>query len=120
MRAPILKSKRGIALESAILFMVMVFSFCFLLTSLALFGHYSVKLQQIKAEIDVEIEQIGEDFVYSRLNGEDFGVSDEINDKYEISTTETTLKITTKKGTDLLYVVVENGNITQWVTSPPQ
>ncbi len=43
----ILKNKKGIALENAILFMVIVFSFCALLTSLTLFGHYQTKLDKI-------------------------------------------------------------------------
>ena len=44
----ILKSKRGMALENAILFMLIIFSLCALLTSLTLIGHYQVKIEKMK------------------------------------------------------------------------
>lgn len=58
-----LKSKRGAAIESALTFMIIIFSLCFLLTSLALWGYYQIKLAGIRTEVYVEVEQIGEDFV---------------------------------------------------------
>ena len=60
---PLLKSKRGVALESAILFMTVIFSFCFILTSLALIGRNRARLDSIYAENCVFAEQIGEHFV---------------------------------------------------------
>ena len=133
MRTPILKSKRGIALESAILFMVMVFSFCFLLTSLALFGHYSVKLQQIKAEIDVEIEQIGEDFVYYLSNTKIENINEQsaeaaLNGKYTVEANfdnapKYALTIKTAKGTTLLFIEAQkqdNGAVTVLAWTVPE
>ena len=61
----ILKSKRGMALENAILFMLIIFSLCALLTSLTLIGHYQVKIEKLTLLNDVEIEQIGEDYLAS-------------------------------------------------------
>ena len=60
-----LKSKRGMALENAILFMLIIFSLCALLTSLTLLGHYQVKIEKMTLQQDIEIEQIGEDYLAS-------------------------------------------------------
>lgn len=68
----ILKSKRGMALENAILFMLIIFSLCALLTSLTLIGHYQVKIEKLTLLNDVEIEQIGEDYLASIEAGEAF------------------------------------------------
>ena len=61
----ILKSKRGMALENAILFMLIIFTLCALLASLTLFGHYQVKIEKLTLQQDIEIEQIGEDYLAS-------------------------------------------------------
>lgn len=61
----ILKSKQGMALENAILFMLIIFSLCALLTSLTLIGHYQVKIGKMTLQQDIEIEQIGEDYLAS-------------------------------------------------------
>ena len=60
---PLLKSKKGISLESAVLFMTIIFTFCFLLSTLALCGHYQVKIDGIKSGHYAQKEQIGEEFV---------------------------------------------------------
>ena len=60
-----LKSKRGMALENAILFMLIIFTLCALLTSLTLLGHYQVKIEKMTLQQDIEIEQIGEDYLAS-------------------------------------------------------
>ena len=59
----LLKNKRGIAIESAILFMIIVFSFGFLLTGVAMTAHLRVKLNDSLLSREMEIEQIGENFV---------------------------------------------------------
>lgn len=61
----ILKSKRGIAIENAILFMLIIFTLCALLISLTLLGHYQVKIEKMTLQQDIEIEQIGEDYLAS-------------------------------------------------------
>lgn len=59
----ILKDKKGLALENAILFMMIIFSLCFLLASFALIGHYQAKIENIKITQRVELDQIGEEFI---------------------------------------------------------
>jgi len=67
-----LKCKRGIAFENAILLMLIIFMLCALLASLALVGHYQVKIENITLLQAVEIEQIGEDYLASIEEGQDF------------------------------------------------
>ena len=63
----VLKSKRGIALEGAVLLMLMSFMFCTLLISLSFIGSSQVKIEKITLQNDVEIDQIGEDFLAGKL-----------------------------------------------------
>lgn len=58
-----LKNKKGIALESAIIFMVSIFTFCFLLSSLTLLGHSQAKINNIYIENNLECDQLGEHFI---------------------------------------------------------
>ena len=107
----ILKNKKGIALENAILFMVIVFSFCALLTSLTLFGHYQTKLDKITLTNKVALEQIGEDFL-----------ADDMKPNYEnytLEINENTLTVTNTNGTVVLYVEKDGGKIIQWRYSSP-
>lgn len=60
----LLKNKRGMAIESAILFMLIVFMFGFLLTGVAMVSHLRVKVNDTLLKREMEIEQIGENFVY--------------------------------------------------------
>ena len=80
----ILKDKKGIALENAILFEIIIFSLCFLLTSLTLIGHYQVKIENLTLLNDVEIEQIGDDYLASVKAGEAL-TKDYTNYAYEVS-----------------------------------
>lgn len=50
-------------LETVIIFMVAVFSFCFLLSTLTLSSHTRVKLEKIKIASDVEVDAIVEDYL---------------------------------------------------------
>lgn len=59
----ILKSRRGIAIENAIAFMLIIFLLCALLSSLMLFGVYQNKLDKVKLTMRAELDQIGENFV---------------------------------------------------------
>ena len=104
----ILKSKRGFALESAILFMVITFTLCFLLTSLTMIGHYQVKIDSMMLLDDVEIDQIGEDYLASLGAGEPFEKTYE-NYVYEVNVTENTLTVWHKDNlkTAVLYVDAE-------------
>ena len=59
----LLKNKKGVSLESAVLFMMIILTFCFLLSSLAVYGHLQVKISGVEAQHYAQKEQIGEDFV---------------------------------------------------------
>ena len=71
MRTPrILKSKRGIAIENAVLFILIIFSLCALLATVALTQHYQTKIDKIRLEQEIELEQIGEEFLAYLESGE--------------------------------------------------
>ena len=59
----ILKNKSGVALENTLLFMLVIFSMCALLTSLTLVGFFQTRINQITLLNEVELEQIGEEFI---------------------------------------------------------
>ncbi len=122
----ILKDKKGIALENAILFMLVIFSLCFLIASLTLIGHYQTKIDNILLDQKVELDQIGEDYLAYMEGKCSWG---EIVSKYEDS--PYTLKIdpeakalTVFRGdankTVALYVQVDaDGSIIRWCYSDP-
>ena len=66
----ILKNKRGVAIENAILFMLVIFTFCALLASLTMIGNLQTKVEDAVLLRDVQIDQIGEDFLSSVRAGE--------------------------------------------------
>lgn len=109
----ILKDKKGLALENAILFMMIIFSLCFLLASFALIGHYQAKIENIKIIQRVELDQIGEDYLENRqfpLEG--------IYDNYEWDNGTNTLRVWRKNDPEkktVLYVEVDNdGKVLAW------
>ncbi|MBQ8449124.1 MAG: hypothetical protein IJX27_09385 [Clostridia bacterium] len=67
----ILKSKRGIALENAILFLITTFTLCALLTTFTLIGRYQSNIENTVLKRKVAVEQIGEDFVAGKLKATD-------------------------------------------------
>ena len=70
----ILRNKRGAALESAILFMMVVLMLGMLLTGVIMYTHLRVKANDTLLTREIAIEQIGHDFVHGTLvsgeNGE--------------------------------------------------
>lgn len=119
----ILKDKKGIALENAILFEIIIFSLCFLLTSLTLIGHYQVKIENLTLLNDVEIEQIGEDYLASVKAGEAL-TKDYTNYAYEVSgNTLTVWHKNDESKSAVLYVeaklVDEQLNVSKWRYSLP-
>ena len=126
----ILKNRRGVALENALLFMLVIFSLCALLTSLTLIGHFQTRINKLTLENEVDLEQIGEDFVASVKAGEAF--DEEAYTNYACSTRTLPeenryfLSVGHKNDTQqvLLYVEVEkDGNavtVVQWRYSFPQ
>ena len=64
----ILKSKRGIALENAILFLIITFSLCALVLTFTIIGRYQSQIERALLEQKVALEQIGEDFLADNLS----------------------------------------------------
>lgn len=119
----ILKDKKGIALENAILFEIIIFSLCFLLTSLTLIGHYQVKIENLTLLNDVEIEQIGDDYLASVKAGEAL-TKDYTNYAYEVSgNTLTVWHKNDESESAVLYVEAElvegQLNVNKWRYSLP-
>lgn len=143
---PLLKSKKGISLESAVLFMMITFTFCFLLSSLALYGHYQVKIDTLQAQHYAEKEQIGEHFVAYLQTANDADAPEDFaaylaenSLQYENYACEETksqdsdimqFALTVKRGGDesantVLYIKAEKtaeGQVTvlAWLPSPPE
>ena len=101
----ILKNKRGIAIENAILFMMIIFSLCALLTSLTLIGHLQVKIEKTTLLNTIEVEQIGEDYLASLQGETEFSI--EGNYAYEIDGNALTVWSNNNKETVILYVEAE-------------
>lgn len=59
----ILTDKSGIAVENAVLFMLLIFMLCTLLASLTLTGHYQTIIEKNDFLRNNELDQIGEDFL---------------------------------------------------------
>ena len=59
----ILKSKKGIAMESAVVFMIASSALCFLLITLSLIGRHQIKIQDSLNDKKLERTIIGEDFM---------------------------------------------------------
>jgi hypothetical protein len=120
----ILKSKRGIALESAVLFMLIIFSLCALLTSLSLIGHYQLKIEKTVLLNDVEIDQIGEDYLASLKSGEEKFTESYENYEYKVDGNALTVWCKNdREGVAVLYVEAEvNGeqvDVLKWRYSTP-
>lgn len=103
----VLKDRRGIALENAILFMIIIFSLCALLTSLTLIGHYQVKIEKTSLLMRVELDQIGEDYLASLRSNEELTETYE-NYAYEVSgDTLTVWRKNDEEKTVVLFVEAE-------------
>ena len=123
----ILKDKRGIAIETALLFMLVIFSLCALITSVATIGRHQAKLESDVLVADVLIDQIGEDFIDYLAGGEesDFDAAGEKYDcKVDKEENISTLTLT-KRGTEsvVLYIEAEKTGaevkILRWRYSAP-
>lgn len=106
----ILNSKKGMALENAILFMVIIFSLCALLSSLTLIGHYQVKIEKMTLLNKVDVEQIGENYLAYLQNEDTEKVFSIENEKYAHEISGNALRVWLKndnKKTVILYVEAE-------------
>ena len=123
----ILKDKRGIAIETALLFMLVIFSLCALITSVATIGRKQSQLESRVFTKEVEIDQIGEDFIAYLAAGEasDFDAAGE-NYDFRVDKEEniSALTLTNKGSTSVvLYIEAEKTGagvkILRWRYSAP-
>ena len=108
----ILKDKRGVAIETALLFMMIIFFLCLTLMFITIQGHNESEREIEALEKRVEIDRIGEDFLAGRT---DF--SDE-NYDCELDGNTLTVKY---KGSDnvVLYVEKDGYKVVRWQYSQP-
>lgn len=119
----IFKSRRGAAMETAIVFLLSIFSLCALVTVLALTGNAQMRLENTLLTTKVEVEQIGEEYLVAL--GDDEQLSSytvEVNERiYYCNKNGNIFTIENEKGTVVLYVkTTEDGVVTKWCyTDPP-
>ena len=115
----LLKDKRGIAMESAVMFMLVVFMFGLLLTGIAMTSHLQVKVNDTLLERELEIEQIGEYFV--RMDAQTCtNYIESCKTTYEYDIDDNTLTLT-RNNKVVLYVEVDRTNnnaIKVWKYTP--
>ena len=111
----ILKSKRGMAIESAIMFMLVTFMLGMLLTGLSMTMHLRTQLNDKTIENELILEQIGEKFVHNFGDEEEFktyvagkGYTAEINNE------KTTLTLKNKYTRVVLYIEKDGGKVVAW------
>ena len=100
------KTKLGIALENAIIFMMITFSLCALLASLVLLGDNYARLSSATFLDRVALSQAIE-------SGSD-------NDTYTVNKENNAYWIIEKDGTPVLYIQKNGSAITYRGTEPPQ
>ncbi len=117
----ILKSKKGIALENTLLFMMIIFSLCFLIASFALIGHYQGKIENIKITQRIELDQIGEEYLAS-VKDPSVAFDNESYGGYTCDVNAENRTLTVKNGeTVVLYVKANSyGDPIIWRYSQPE
>ena len=112
----ILKSKRGIAIESAILFMVILFSLSILLTGVVMSASISTRTSNKYTLSRIEYEQIGENFA---AKAEGYIVPEGYMDADE-SPLILHLKRESSSATVLYIELDTEGNVVRWQYTAPQ
>ena len=122
----LLKNKRGMALENAILFMLIIFSLCALLTSLTLIGHFQTNINKLTLENEIKLEQIGEDFLASPQSFGEVVEYENYTCRPVVSQNAYAMAVYPKGSDDLstvlLYIEVakDSGKILHWRYSLPE
>lgn len=108
---------KGISIESAILFMLVIFMFCSLITSYTVYRSYQVKIDKLQIESKIELDNIGEQFLISLKENKinDFKTSYPNKDKYNVLVNESSdinkITISHKKDvTNVLYIELKIDN----------
>lgn len=126
----ILKNKRGMAMESAILFMLITLMFGLLLTGVIMNTHLRVKVNNTLLSREITIEQIGENFVhdkqefelttegtYKNATGDKIDVGDYVA-YVKINGSSKVLTLKNKSDKTLLYIEASETTATCWRYSP--
>jgi len=114
----ILKNQKGIAIVNALLFMMIIFSLCALLTTLTLLGHYQTEINKTILKYDRELDQIGEDFLtwFKQSTGENF-TDDHTYENYKCDVEANSLTVKYKSDDSVaLYVEIGSDDITGQLT----
>ncbi len=110
------KNKKGIAMETAIWFMLVIAALCTFITNLALLGVYQTQIEKQDLQRRLELDQIGEDYIATLKAGEEFSGEDgdyqyedyaysvESDDASGIETLKVWRKTDRNKRTLVLYV----------------
>ena len=109
----ILKSRRGIAIEGAIMVMALMLVISILLSAIVMSAHSNARLSENLFERRLAIEQIGEYFLAGHSEEDELIIS--LRDKYNLSVeiNGDTL-IITRSGTTVLYVEKSGNTASVW------
>ena len=116
-------NKKGIALESAILFMVVLFSLSMLLMTIVTSAAYRIKANDAGSESRLTADQLGETYL-SYLDGDvdADGLKDAVdavnavkNEGYSFELAEKSFELRKKGKTVLTIKVNENSEVIQWI-----
>ena len=107
------KNKNGFAMETAIWFILVISALCFLMTSVAMLGHYQTRLEAEELKRELQINQIGEYYIQSIKAGtvknyfRDGNYGDGGGYRYSIENNELRVWRTRGNGDTILYVKAE-------------
>jgi hypothetical protein len=107
--------RKGLAIELAMMVMVVTFALSILLTTVALLqvDHSSSAMQDVKRRY--ELEQIGEDYIAARKNGKLFDLPEDQGDYKIVTKTTENLVVRSKADNEIaLTIELQDGKITKW------
>lgn len=109
----ILKNKKGVAIETALLFMIVIFFLCMTVMFIALQGYNDTQREREALERRVEIDQIGEDFLA--------GKTDFSDENYNCQVDGNKLTVKYKDSENVVLYVEMNGDkeLIRWQYSQP-
>ena len=105
------------AMESAIMFMLLIFTLGMLMTGTSMIMHLRVRLNDKTIQQEITIEQIGEKFVNYPLEKFVQDFAENYTDKYSYDENKLEngiLNLTNKVGTVLLYIEKNGSTVLQW------
>ena len=107
--------RKGLAIELAMMVMVVTFALSILLTTVALLqvDHSNSNMQDVKRRY--ELEQIGENYLAALKNGELSGLPEDQGDYEIVTKTTESLVVRSKADNEIaLTIELQDGKITKW------